>query len=155
ALTDVMGKAYPELIAKQSFIRDVLLKEGEQFARTLANGMALLDEAISRLGSAKTVDGDTVVKLHDTNGFPPDLTADVARERGFSVDMAGYEREMETQRDRARAASRFGVDLRSAVDLGTTTDFSGYDHLEGISRVVALLKDGVPVNELQSGDEGE
>ena len=155
ALTDVMGKAYPELIAKQSFIRDVLLKEGEQFARTLANGMALLDEAISRLGSAKTVDGETVFKLHDTYGFPPDLTADVARERGFSVDMAGYEREMETQRDRARAASRFGVDLRSGVDLGTTTDFSGYDHLEGISHVVALLKDGVPVNELQSGDEGE
>ena len=73
--------------------------------------------------------GDVVFKLHDTYGFPPDLTADVARERGFSVDMAGYEREMDTQRERARAASRFGVDLRGGVDLGTTTDFSGYERV--------------------------
>jgi alanyl-tRNA synthetase len=155
ALTDVMGKAYPELAAKQSFIRDVLLKEGEQFARTLATGMSLLDEAIARLGASKAIDGAVVFKLHDTYGFPPDLTADIAREQGLTVDMAGYEREMEAQRERARAASRFGVDLRAGVDLGATTDFSGYEHIEGVSRIVALLKNGAPVDQLQSGDEGE
>jgi alanyl-tRNA synthetase len=155
ALTEVMGTAYPVLREKQSFIRDVLLKEGEQFARTLATGMALLEEAIAKLGANRTVAGDVLFKLHDTYGFPPDLTADVARERGFNVDMPGYEREMDAQRDRARAASRFGVDLRGGVDLGTTTEFSGYDHEADASRVVALLKDGATVDVLQPGDEGE
>ncbi len=119
ALTEVMGAAYPELRSKQAFIREVLLKEGEQFARTLATGMALLDEAIAALDGGRVVDGATVFKLHDTYGFPPDLTADVLREKGLSADMAGYEREMDAQRERARAASRFGVDLRGGPDLGT------------------------------------
>jgi alanyl-tRNA synthetase len=154
ALVEVMGGAYPVLKEKQSFIRDVLLKEGEQFARTLATGMALLDEAIAAL-KGDTIDGATVFKLHDTYGFPPDLTADVLREKGLSADMPGYEREMDAQRERARAASRFGVDLRGGPDLGTTTDFSGYDHEQGESRIVALLKDGAPVEVLQPGDEGE
>jgi alanyl-tRNA synthetase len=155
ALVAEMGAAYPELETKQSFIRDVLLKEGEQFARTLATGMALLDEAIAARGAGKTVSGEVVFKLHDTYGFPPDLTADVLRERGLSADMAGYEREMEAQRERARAASRFGVDLRGGPDLGTTTEFSGYEHIDGQSRVVALLKQGTPVDSLADGDEGE
>ncbi|HYP80754.1 MAG TPA: alanine--tRNA ligase, partial [Steroidobacteraceae bacterium] len=141
-VASVMGGAYPELVARQDRITSVLAKEGEQFARTLETGMSLLEEAISRLGSRKTVDGETVFKLHDTYGFPPDLTADVARERGYSVDMAGYEREMEGQRERARAASRFGVDLRGGIDLGSTTDFSGYERAEDQARVVALLKGG-------------
>ncbi|MCC6633424.1 MAG: alanine--tRNA ligase [Gammaproteobacteria bacterium] len=155
ALTEVMGKAYPELTQKQSFIRDVLLKEGEQFARTLATGMALLDEAVARQGTSKTIDGEVIFKLHDTYGFPPDLTADIARERNLAVDMAGYEREMDAQRERARAASRFGVDLRSGVDLGTTTEFSGYAEVEGASRIVALLKNGATVETLVPGEEGE
>jgi alanyl-tRNA synthetase len=158
ALTEVMGQAYPELVQKQAFIRDVLLREGEQFARTLATGMALLEEAITRgagTAAAREIPGDVVFKLHDTYGFPPDLTADIARERGLAVDTAGYEREMDAQRDRARAASRFGVDLRAGVDLGTTTDFCGYDHVQGTSRIVALLKDGTPVQRLAGGDEGE
>src|SRR5688572_9861792 len=155
ALVEVMGEAYPVLRQKQSFIREVLLKEGEQFARTLATGMALLEEAIARLGAGRTVDGEVVFKLHDTFGFPPDLTADVLRERGLDADMGAYEREMEAQRDRARAASRFGVDLRGGPDLGTTTDFCGYDHIEGVARVVALLKKGTAVETLAPGEEGE
>jgi alanyl-tRNA synthetase len=155
ALTEVMGKAYPELAQKQSFIRDVLLKEGEQFARTLATGMALLDEAVAKQGASKTLDGEVVFKLHDTYGFPPDLTADIARERNLAVDMAGYEREMDAQRERARAASRFGVDLRSGVELGATTEFSGYEQVAGKSRIVALLKNGATVESLAPGDEGE
>jgi alanyl-tRNA synthetase len=155
ALVDVMGTAYPVLREKQSFIRDVLLKEGEQFARTLATGMTLLENAFANVGASKTVPGDVVFKLHDTFGFPPDLTADVARERGVDVDMPGYEREMDTQRERARAASRFGVDMRGGVDLGTTTDFSGYDRVADESKVVALLKNGATVDALQAGDEGE
>jgi alanyl-tRNA synthetase len=155
ALAEVMGEAYPVLREKQAFIREVLLKEGEQFARTLANGMTLLDDAIAKLGASKTVTGEVLFKLHDTYGFPPDLTADVARERGVSVDMPGYEREMDTQRERARAASRFGVDLRGGVDLGVTTEFSGYERTTAESRIVALLKNGATVDMLNAGDEGE
>ncbi len=155
ALVEVMGTAYPVLKQKQSFIREVLLKEGEQFARTLATGMALLDTAIADLKGRKIVDGETVFKLHDTYGFPPDLTADVLREKGLAADMEGYEREMDAQRERARAASRFGVDMRGGPDLGTTTDFSGYDHINGESRIAALLKNGIPVDALAPGDEGE
>ena len=155
ALAEVMGSAYPVLREKQGFIRDVLMKEGEQFARTLETGMALLEEAIGRLGGRSTIDGGTVFRLHDTYGFPPDLTADIARERGFSVDMAGYESEMEAQRERARAASRFGIDLRSGPDLGASTDFSGYERASDQAKIVALLKAGAPVEVLEAGEEGE
>jgi alanyl-tRNA synthetase len=155
ALTDVMGAPYPVLRDKQSLIRDVLLKEGEQFARTLATGMVLLEEAIAGVGMSKTVPGEVVFKLHDTYGFPPDLTADVARELGFGVDMVGYEREMDVQRERARAASRFGVDMRAGVELGTITDFSGYERASDEAKVVALLRNGATVDALQAGDEAE
>jgi alanyl-tRNA synthetase len=155
ALVGEMGGAYPVLGQKQAFIREVLLKEGEQFARTLATGMLLLDEAIAGLKGSPTVDGSIVFKLHDTYGFPPDLTADVLREKGLGADMAGYEREMDAQRERARAASRFGVDLRGGPDLGTTTEFCGYEHIEGDSRIAALLKNGLPVDSLAPGEEGE
>jgi alanyl-tRNA synthetase len=155
ALAEVMATAYPVLKERQAFIREVLLKEGEQFARTLATGMTLLDEAIANLKGNKAVDGATVFKLHDTYGFPPDLTADVLREKGLSADMPAYEREMDAQRERARAASRFGVDLRGGPDLGTTTEFCGYDHIEGESRIAALLKNGMQVASLAPGDEGE
>ncbi|MCX7035819.1 MAG: alanine--tRNA ligase [Proteobacteria bacterium] len=155
ALVSAMGQAYPELIERQSFIRDVLFKEGEQFARTLANGMGLLDTAIAALGTGTLLGGDTAFKLYDTYGFPADLTADICRERGLSLDQAGFDAAMETQRDRARAASRFGVDLRGGADLGTVTTFEGYEHLATTSKVVALLKDGVTVSQLQAGEQGE
>ena len=155
ALVSAMGQAYPELIERQSFIRDVLFKEGEQFARTLANGMGLLDTAIAALGTGTLLGGDTAFKLYDTYGFPADLTADICRERGLSLDQAGFDAAMEAQRDRARAASRFGVDLRGGADLGTVTTFEGYEHLATTSKVVALLKDGVTVSQLQAGEQGE
>ena len=155
ALVSAMGQAYPELVERQSFIRDVLFKEGEQFARTLANGMGLLDTAIAALGTGTLLGGDTAFKLYDTYGFPADLTADICRERGLSLDQAGFDAAMEAQRDRARAASRFGVDLRGGADLGTVTTFEGYEHLATTSKVVALLKDGVTVSQLQAGEQGE
>jgi alanyl-tRNA synthetase len=155
ALVGVMGEAYPELAHKQSFIRDVLLKEGEQFARTLATGMVLLEEAISQLGARRMLDGETAFRLYDTYGFPADLTADIARERGLQLDQAGFDAAMDAQRDRARAASRFGVDLRAGADLGTVTSFSGYERLSDESRIAALLRDGEPVQSLAAGELGE
>jgi alanyl-tRNA synthetase len=155
ALVGVMGEAYPELAHKQSFIRDVLLKEGEQFARTLATGMVLLEEAIAKLGKRTVIDGETAFRLYDTYGFPADLTADIARERGLQLDQAGFDSAMDAQRDRARAASRFGVDLRAGADLGTVTTFCGYERMADESRVVALLRDGASVPSLAAGEQGE
>lgn len=117
ALDAEMGEAYPELRAGAAQAARVLAQEEERFAETLGNGMTLLNEAIDRLqqvpGSVAAIDGATVFKLYDTYGFPADLTADVARERGLGIDQAGFEAAMEAQRGRARAASRFGVDLRA------------------------------------------
>ncbi|MEO8467863.1 MAG: alanine--tRNA ligase [Gammaproteobacteria bacterium] len=138
-LAKVMGAAYPELVAKQAFVRDVLLKEGEQFARTLENGMEILDAAIAKVGGAKVIDGNTVFKLHDTYGFPTDLTADIARERGLTIDMEGYERAMDVQRKQSQAASQFGVDLSTSAKVEGSTEFLGYDTLESDAPVVALL----------------
>src|SRR5512145_2618771 len=154
-LAQVMGDAYPELVAKQAFVREVLRKEGEQFARTLETGMAILDAEIGKLGAAKVIDGNTVFKLHDTYGFPTDLTADIARERGLAVDMEGYERAMDVQRRQSQAASQFGVDLSAGVKIDGTTDFLGYERVTDAGQVVALLKGGTSVSELRAGDEGE
>ncbi len=119
-------------------IERVLLKEEEQFARTLEHGMGLLGEALDAL-EGDTLPGETVFKLYDTYGFPYDLTADVCRERGVSLDEAGFERELEAQRQRARAASQFGVDYGAALELEGQTDFTGYDRLEDRATVVALV----------------
>ncbi|MFM1886024.1 MAG: hypothetical protein RL026_1181, partial [Pseudomonadota bacterium] len=155
ALVGAMGEAYPELRDKQGLIRDVLRKEGEQFARTLATGMGLLDEALAALPAAGTLDGETAFRLYDTYGFPVDLTADIARERGYALDQAGFDLAMEAQRERARAASRFGVDLRGGAALGIATEFCGYDQLAEASTASTLLKDGLPVSELAEGETGE
>jgi alanyl-tRNA synthetase len=154
-LAKVMGGAYPELVAKQKFVGEVLFKEGEQFARTLETGMEILDVAIAKLGDAKVIDGATVFKLHDTYGFPTDLTADIARERGLSVDMEGYERAMDVQRKQSQAASQFGVGTSAAVNVEGKTDFLGYAAVTDVGRVVVLIKGGVAVDELNAGDEGE
>ncbi len=155
-LAKVMGEAYPELVAKQKFVGEVLLKEGEQFARTLANGMEILDTAIAKLGTGKVIDGNTVFKLHDTYGFPTDLTADIARERGFTVDMEGYDRAMDGQRKQSQAASQFGVDLSaSGAKIEGKTEFLGYELLVSDAPVIALLDEaGKRVQALEAGAAG-
>ncbi|HUQ51910.1 MAG TPA: alanine--tRNA ligase [Gammaproteobacteria bacterium] len=155
-LAKVMGGAYPELVAKQKFVAEVLLKEGEQFARTLETGMEILDAAIGKLGNNKIIDGNTVFKLHDTYGFPTDLTADIARERGLTIDTEGYERAMDVQRKQSQAASQFGVDLSAAsAKIDLKTEFLGYELLVSDAPIVALLdSEGNAVQALEAGAAG-
>ena len=153
-LVKVMGQAFPELVAKQARVREVLLKEGEQFERTLETGMEILEAALKKSGS-NSIDGETIFKLHDTYGFPTDLTADIARERGLQADMAGYEKAMQKQRDMSQAASKFGMDMSSGVKLEGKTSFLGYESVSDVGQVVALLKGGEKVDVLNAGDEGE
>ena len=158
-----MSSAYPELIRGREHAERVLRQEEERFAETLANGMELLESAIARLSqsrgaqpaAAAVIPGETVFKLYDTYGFPADLTADIARERGLSIDQAGFDAAMEEQRRRSQEASKFGVDLRGGTTVDARTAFQGYEGLESEGRVVALLKGGSPVDELPSGEEGE
>ena len=154
ALVCEMGEAYPELAEKQAQVQRVLLKEEEQFAKTLDHGMRLLQEAIDGLDGS-VIPGETVFKLYDTYGFPFDLTADVARELELSVDEDGFQQAMEAQRERARAAGKFTVDYNEAIKLEGETSFTGYEHLSGnASTIVALFKDGESVDELNAGDSG-
>lgn len=153
ALATEMGEAYPELKEKQAQVERILLKEEEQFAKTLEHGLRLLEEAINGLEGTE-IPGETVFKLYDTYGFPVDLTADVAREHELSVDMSGFEQAMEDQRNRARAAGKFNVDYNDAIRLDGETTFSGYEQLEGAAKIVALLKDGEAVEQLNQGDTG-
>ncbi|WP_415888109.1 alanine--tRNA ligase [Neptuniibacter sp. QD37_6] len=154
ALVKEMGEAYPELAEKQAQVERVLLKEEEQFAKTLDHGMRLLQEAIDNL-NGNVIPGETVFKLYDTYGFPHDLTADVAREHELTIDEEGFEREMEAQRERARAAGKFSVDYNDAIKLDGETSFTGYENLAGeASSVVALFKEGESVDELTAGETG-
>ncbi|MBS8268708.1 alanine--tRNA ligase [Halomonas litopenaei] len=137
ALDAEMGEAYPELRQARAQIERVLLKEEEQFARTLDHGMGLLEQALAAL-DGDTLPGETVFKLYDTYGFPYDLTADVCRERGVTLDAEGFERELEAQRERARAASQFGAEYSATIELEGQTEFTGYDRLEDSARVIAL-----------------
>ena len=152
ALADEMGAAYPELAKGADHVVRVLRQEEERFAETLENGMALLEGAIKKL-KGKTIPGETVFKLYDTYGFPVDLTADIARERGLVIDQAGFEQSMESQRERGRAASKFGVDLRGPEALDAESKFSGYDHLQDEGKVEAILKVGAEVASAAAGEE--
>jgi alanyl-tRNA synthetase len=154
ALTREMGSAYPELVRGRAHAERVLKQEEERFAETLASGMALLEEAIAKL-KGTVIDGAIVFKLYDTFGFPADLTADIARERGLNVDMAGFDSLMQEQRERARAASKFGVELTAGTTVNARTLFQGYEGLEAEGRVVAILKDGAAVECLNAGEAGE
>jgi alanyl-tRNA synthetase len=149
-----MGSAYPELVRNRAQVERVLKLEEERFAETLANGLNLLEGAIKEI-RGKMIDGDTVFKLYDTYGFPADLTADIARERGLTIDQAGFDAAMEEQRKRSQEASKFGVDLRGGASIDSRTQFEGYEGLEAKGQVVALLKDGATVSELNSGETGE
>jgi alanyl-tRNA synthetase len=149
-----MGTAYPELLSGEARARQVLEQEEIRFAETLSSGMALLDDEIAKLRGT-VIPGETVFRLFDTYGFPADLTADVARERGLSIDQAGFDKAMESQQERARAASKFGVDLRSGVKIAGKTDFLGYATLADIGEVTHLLANGVEVERLGAGQEGQ
>ncbi|MEK6662961.1 MAG: alanine--tRNA ligase [Pseudomonadota bacterium] len=147
-----MGKAYPELVAAKERVAAVLKQEEEKFAETLEHGMSVLDGAMRGSGGDRILDGETVFRLYDTFGFPLDLTADVARERGFNVDFAGFEHAMQMQRERARAASKFQIGATVKFE-GQATEFHGYDTLDYSGRVLALYKEGAQVSSIQAGDE--
>ena len=153
ALAAEMGEAFPELKGQQAHIERVLKAEEEQFAKTLEQGLRILEQDLAQL-QGDVVPGDVVFKLYDTYGFPMDLTADIARERELTIDEAGFEREMDAQRERARSASAFGMDYNSLVKVDTATDFLGYDATEGQGKVIALYKDGQSVDQLGEGEQG-
>ncbi|HEZ1457431.1 TPA: alanine--tRNA ligase [Neisseria meningitidis] len=146
-----MGGAYPELKEKQAQIEEALKNEESRFAQTLETGMALLENALVKGG--KTLGGEIIFKLYDTYGFPYDLTADICRERNIDLDEAGFDREMEAQRARARAAQSFKANAQLPYD-SQDTEFKGYSERQTESKVLALYKDGEQVNELNEGDEG-
>lgn len=150
-LVKEMGDAYPELKEKQAQIEEALKNEESRFAQTLETGMALLENALAK--GSKKLDGEIIFKLYDTYGFPYDLTADICRERNIELDEAGFEREMEAQRARARAAQSFKANAQLPYD-GQDTEFKGYSERQTESKVLALYKDGEQVNELNEGEEG-
>ena len=155
-LSELMGDAYPELPAARELVEKALKAEEERFAETLDSGMRIFDDVASRVVDG-VIPGADAFRLYDTYGFPVDLTADIARERGLSVDMAGFEAAMEQQRETARAAGKFTSTTGLPADLVaqlSPTVFLGYDHLDaGGLQVVALLKDGRPVASVHAGDE--
>jgi alanyl-tRNA synthetase len=152
-LAKEMGEAYPELIKDQDKIEAAIRDEEERFAETLENGMRILEQDIKIL-KGDTISGATAFQLYDTYGFPFDLTADIARERGLKVDQKGFDKEMEAQRERGRAAGHFEIDYNSAIAIDRATEFTGYDSREDDSEVVAMysLEDSKALNEASEGD---
>jgi alanyl-tRNA synthetase len=155
ALVREMGSYYAELVQGEARAAEILAQEESRFAETLTTGMALLDAETAKLKSS-VIPGETVFRLYDTYGFPVDLTADVARERGLTIDQQGFDAAMAAQRDRGRSASKFSVvGLRDSVKLTGKTDFSGYDRLSSVGRVTALIFDGAVTDVLRIGQEGQ
>lgn len=152
-LVDKMGEAYPELRQSQSLIEDVIKQEEQQFAKTLSTGMKILEEAMHN-STDKKLAGDVVFKLYDTYGFPVDLTADVAREKGFSIDTSGFEKHMQAQRDLSQAASQFTASTRADVVLTEKSHFTGYDHTEDQASILSLYHDNQKVETLSEGQSG-
>jgi len=154
-----MGGYFTELVAGEARAVQVLAQEESRFAETLASGMILLEAEFAKIRDTgapeMVISGETAFRLYDTYGFPLDLTADVARERGYSIDQAGFDAAMEAQRVRARSASKFGADLRGTVKLSGQTEFSGYEKLSDAGTVTALIVNGALVNVLRAGDAGQ
>ena len=150
-LAKVMGEAFPEIVEHKERVKAVLKQEEERFGETLENGMTILDAAVGKDG--KRLDGETAFKLYDTFGFPVDLTADIGRERGFEVDMAGFEKAMTEQQERSRSAGKFSAKEKLAYD-GVKTHFRGYETLSEEGRVAALYRDGVSVQRLATDEQG-
>jgi alanyl-tRNA synthetase len=150
-LVSAMGSAYPELVSNQTRITDILKQEEDRFFETIENGMAILE---SELAATKEVfNGETAFKLHDTYGFPLDLTADICRERDVKVDTAAFDAAMARQKEQARSAGKFKMAANLEYD-GIATTFYGYEKLETAGQVTALYKDGVAVTKLNEGDQG-
>ena len=152
-LLEQMGDAYPELPKARDTVVKVLRLEEERFAETIEQGMKILEEAIGAL-EGDTIPGELVFRLYDTYGFPADLTADIARERGLHIDEVGFEREMNAQRERARAASQFGMEQQAQLDVEGATDFTGYERLGDRATVIGLFRNGESVDALAEGESG-
>lgn len=152
-LIDVMGDAYPELATSKAHIEKILAQEENQFARTLEQGLRLLQEQMHSLGGQE-ITGQIAFKLYDTYGFPVDLTADIAREQGLYVDMEGFNQLMQQQREQSQAASQFNTDYHAASQLDHQTDFHGYEKETTEGQVIALLQDGVETKSLTKGMKG-
>ena len=153
ALDHEMGDAYPELRQNRGHVERVLQKEEQRFAETLEQGMRILEDSIAQL-DGDTIDGATAFKLYDTYGFPVDLTADVAREKGLTVDLDGFDVEMEAQRARARASSQFNAVSDSfKLDHFSVSEFLGYDQLQSGAGVIAILQNDKEIDQLENGDQ--
>lgn len=152
-LIEQMGQAYPELVAQQERIAQVLRQEEERFSATLEHGMAILDGALADIKPGGALDGQTLFTLYDTYGFPVDLTADICRERQVNVDLDGFDAAMERQREQARAAGKF-KEAENVTYSGVSTQFTGYEQLQTSGRITALYLDGTQVNTLEAGQEG-
>jgi alanyl-tRNA synthetase len=152
-LVEIMSSAYPQLTSARSRIEQILLQEEQQFSKTLEQGFKLFNQVTADLED-KTIPGDIVFKLYDTYGFPADLTADIARERGLHIDQAGFEREMNKQRKKSQEKSQFHADYLSIASLDEPSVFTGYEHLEQDARITALFLDQQPINALTEGQNG-
>ena len=151
-LGEAMGGAYPELVEKRAQLERVIKQEEDAFAATLDKGMKLLEDAIAK-AKGKVISGEAVFKLYDTYGFPVDLTADIARERGLSLDTEGYEREMKAQQERSRAGSNFTADYSQGANVDAKTEFTGYEHEDGGAKVLAIIRNGQAVERVEAGEE--
>lgn len=154
ALIEVMGDAYPELRERREHISQTILKEEQQFAKTLSQGLRLLEQALDGLGEGATLAGETVFKLYDTYGFPADLTADIVREKGIGIDEAGFDSHMQEQRNRARDAGKFAMDYSQLIQVDSATEFLGYDTNSDEDTISQLYHDGKATKRLNEGDEG-
>lgn len=153
ALVEEMGQAYPELLQNQAHIERVLKAEEEQFAKTLEQGLRILEQDLAGLAS-NTIPGDIIFKLYDTYGFPVDLTNDIARERNLLLDEEGFQQKMKEQQMRAKSASNFSFDYNSVLKIDSETEFTGYKQLVDEGKVIALLHGKELIDELKEGEEG-
>ena len=151
-LVKEMGNAYPELVKAQPQVERILKTEEERFAETLDQGMKILESAIAEL-DGNIIPGETIFKLYDTYGFPYDLTGDIARERNLELDSEGFEKAMQAQRERARAAGKFEAVASDDLGVEGATEFSGYEHLKDNSKIIAMFVDGQPVKEINAGQQ--
>ena len=152
-LGQLMGNAYPELVERRDLIERTLKKEEEQFLNTLDRGLNLLESELLKLGDSKVIPGDVVFKLYDTYGFPADLTGDVVRDRGYTVDMEGFDKCMAEQRARAKSASTFGIDYNKELKITENTVFTGYDTLNDSAKITHIFKDGEETDEISTDEK--